>query len=354
MNPNERPLYRVDGVYGLFADAAVWDQASGELFFISLWGRDTALQEFLARLSLPPGQGGFSAFNLTGTGQEGKVLVRVSNPGQMAKLGGRMPSSGLFGEVAQTWIYTPLALSLDYAGRRALRILRADTDGPDQADEAFEAEAAWSLLKEVSHLPLLDGWRQAVVQAAFGRGWIKRHQGIAANALEIDLGDPDYETVISGLIKGGILRPPGDTLPPSSNDRGQGEPESPPPSGRKRLTSEQLDSHLFQFSGTENWYRHWLAKAMLYTDGVKSFAEHGGQEGAYWFLDVVATEFFPLLRKEAFLHIVLSVKDRKATIRVDDGNDHALREKPIEFTDMQEGDWRFYLTDNVLLLPGEY
>lgn len=353
MNPNERPLYRVDGVYGLFADAAAWDQASGELFFISLWGRDTALQEFLARLSLPSGQGGFSAFNLAGTGQEGKVPVRVSNPGQMAKLGGRMPSSGLFGEVAHVWLYTPLALSPDYAGRRTLRILREDAT-VQGGEDAFDSDAVWTLLKEVSHLPLLDGWRQAVVEAAAGRGWIKRHAGIAANALEIDLGDPDYEAVVSGLVKGGILRLPGDTPPPPSNGRGQGGSESPPPPARKRLTSEQLDSHLFQFSGTENWHRHWLAKAMLYTDGVKSFAEHGGQEGAYWFLDVVATEFFPLLRKEAFLHIVLSVKDRKAAIRVDDGNDHVLREKPIEFTDMQEGDWRFYLTDSVLLLPGEY
>lgn len=332
-------LYLVDGVHGLYVDAAAWDEGSRELFFISLWGRDTAIQELLARLSLPSEQGGFSAFNLTRADQGGKVLVRVSNPQVLAKMSGRMPAANVFGEIAHTWIYVPLALRPDYAGRRALRIIRAEA-GAD--GEAAEADAAWALLQEVSHLPLLDGWRRVVTQAAAQRGWLKRHAGIAANALEIDLSAPDYEAAISGLIQSGQLRlPDGDTATPP-----------PPPSGR--LSAAQLDSHLCQFSGTENWYRHWLAKAMLYTDGVKSFAEHGGQGGAYWFLDVVATECFPLLRKEGFLHIVLSVQGGQATAKADDGNGRPLWTKAIAFTDMQEGDWRFYLTDNVLLLPGEY
>jgi len=284
------------------------------------------------------------------------VLVRVSNPGQLSKMSGRTPSSGLFGEVAHVWIYAPLALNPDYAGRRALRLIQADADAPGQGDGAFESEAVWSLLKEVSHLPLLDGWRKPVVQAAVARGWLKRHEGIAVNALEIDLSAPDFEAAVSGLIQAGQLLLPGESAAPPTppGGGGQDEPAAPPPPGNKRLTAEQLDFHLAHFSGTENWYRHWLVKGMLYTDGVKSFAEHGGQGGAYWFLDVVATEFYKLSKVAGFLHIVLSVKDGKATIKVDDGNDRVLRERRIDYTDMQAGDWRFYLTDNVLLLPGEY
>ena len=351
---NAKPLYRVDGVHGLFADAAAWNPEDGELFFISLWGRDTGVQELLARLSLPSEQGGFSAFNLSGGGQGEKVLVRVSNPGRLSKLSGRMPSSSLFGELAHVWIYAPLALNPDYAGRRALRLFQTDADAPSPGDGLFEADAVWSLLKEVSHLPLLDEWRRPVVQAAVARGWLKRHAGIAVDAVEIDLGAPDYEAAVSGLIQAGQLRLPGECAAPPPGDGGQGEPADPPPSGNNRLTAEQLNFHLGYFSGTENWHRHSLVKAMLYTDGVKSFAEHGGQEGAYWLLDVVATEFFPLLRQEAFLHLVLSVQGGKATLKADDGDGRILREKAIDYTDMQAGDWRFYLTDNVLLLPGEY
>lgn len=123
----------------------------------------------------------------------------------------------------------------------------------------------------------------------------------------------------------------------------------------QRLDSDGLQALLVQCHGTEHWYRHWLAKEMLYTDGVECFAEHGGGQGAYWFVDIVATEYWPLLRKHAFLHIVLSVTaDATAQIKVDDGNDKILAEKSLDFTDMQPGDWHFYLTDNVLLLRTEY
>lgn len=110
-------------------------------------------------------------------------------------------------------------------------------------------------------------------------------------------------------------------------------------------------SDLKQFIGTEHWYRHPLVRAVLYTDGVKFFAE---KAGAYWFLDILATEVYPLLKKEPFLLIRLIVQGHKAQILVDDGNDNQLWERDIEFTDCPEGEWWFYFTDNVILLPSEY
>jgi hypothetical protein len=92
---------------------------------------------------------------------------------------------------------------------------------------------------------------------------------------------------------------------------------------------------------------------MLYTDGVQFFAENAGG-GAYWFLDIVATEVFRLQEKEAFLHIVLKAQDHKALIKADDGNGNVIWDKEIEFTDCPTGEWRFYLTDNVLMVPSEY
>ena len=85
------------------------------------------------------------------------------------------------------------------------------------------------------------------------------------------------------------------------------------------------------------------------------FAENGGYAGAYWFIDKVAFDYWPLLKTQDFLSIRLTVDENsKATVTVDDGNNHVLKTDPIEFTDLQPGIWKFYLTDNVLLLPGEY
>jgi hypothetical protein len=119
------------------------------------------------------------------------------------------------------------------------------------------------------------------------------------------------------------------------------------------MNAQELKQGMYNFTGTEQWYRHSLNRYMLYTDGTQFFAENAGG-GAYWFLDLVAFELFPLQEKEPFLFITLSSKDRSAVIKVADGNENIVYTKQIEFTDCPEGDWIFYLTDNVLLLTSEY
>lgn len=117
------------------------------------------------------------------------------------------------------------------------------------------------------------------------------------------------------------------------------------------MTSDDLKLSLQHFIGTETWWRHPINRNLLYTDGVKFFASNAG---AYWFLDIVATELAPQQGQHPFMHITLRVKDEKANITVDNGDCLILFEKKIGYTDCPEGDWEFYLTDNVLLLPSEY
>ena len=40
-----------------------------------------------------------------------------------------------------------------------------------------------------------------------------------------------------------------------------------------------------QFTGSEHWYRHALNRKIVFTDGAKHVADHGG---AYWLLDEIA------------------------------------------------------------------
>jgi len=115
--------------------------------------------------------------------------------------------------------------------------------------------------------------------------------------------------------------------------------------------SARLRADLVAFIGTENWHRHPLNRSMLLTDGVVYFAETAG---CWWFLDIVATEIFRIQATHPFLVIDLDVNDGKADIRVSDGNDVVLFKRHIHFTDAPNGLWRFYLTDNVVLLPSEY
>ena len=114
-----------------------------------------------------------------------------------------------------------------------------------------------------------------------------------------------------------------------------------------------LSADLKMFTGTEQWFRHPLSSNFLYTDGVKFFAEHCGG-GAYWFLDILATELADLQETENFMSITLDVVDSSAKITADDGNGNVLWTRNIDFTDAEKGTWKFFLTNNVLLLPSEY
>lgn len=372
-------LLILDDVKGVYVDAMVQHKDTGALLFGSFWGRDTAIQELLARLSLGLAEGGLAALRLTGFDQPDlKYRTLVESPEQLGKLTGRMPAASLFGEVVQVWLYVPLVVQPDHAGRRALRVLRTDAglDTREARESAIRSDTLWALFKEVSHLPLLDDWRGPVLEVAFEQGWLTFHSGHGVHALEIDLGHERYERAISELILAGQLRLPedyevvasmappapghgahGGAEPPSGGD-GNPEPAAAPERER-RLTSDELESRLAWFTGTQTWFRHWAVRGMTYTEGVEFFTEQGGRNGAYWFLDIVATEFFPLLRKEDFLSIRLLVarpseSERTALIQVDDGNGRILKERTIDYTDMQPGEWKFYLTDNVLLLPSEY
>ena len=60
-------LRTLDDVHGIFVDAFVQDRETGHLLFASFWSRDTALQELLARLSLPTRDGGLASLHLRGS-----------------------------------------------------------------------------------------------------------------------------------------------------------------------------------------------------------------------------------------------------------------------------------------------
>ena len=113
-----------------------------------------------------------------------------------------------------------------------------------------------------------------------------------------------------------------------------------------------LRGTLQQFYGTETWYHHQFS-SVLYTDGVKFFADAAG---AYWLLDILLTETVIAMRDhgEAFSMVTLKVKAGKARIEADDGDGNIFWSRDIDFTDAPEGDWDFYLVDGVLMLPSEY
>lgn len=110
---------------------------------------------------------------------------------------------------------------------------------------------------------------------------------------------------------------------------------------------------LRQFTGTENWYRHSIARNVLYTDGAKYLAETAG---AYWLLDEIAlAQSLPRISAEPFQAWHLRVRpDHTALLTCDDGNSNIRLSKEIPFTDFPLEEIAIYFANNVIMLTSEY
>ena len=114
------------------------------------------------------------------------------------------------------------------------------------------------------------------------------------------------------------------------------------------------------FTGSLDQYSHQLPMTpeLRLTDGTKAFAE---RMGAYWFMDIVATEFLPLLSEEDYIiFIQITVDDNNSAVIIgtdgDKGNGlKILHTRTIEYTDLLPNTgFKFYLSDGLLMLPSEY
>ena len=182
---------------GLFADALLTDER-GSLLFISLWGRDTAVQELLARMTLGNDEGGIRTLHVNT--EDGPQAVHLDRMPCMDKHTGRMSPRNLFGDLIQLWVYDKLAVEPDRANRRALMLHR-----PDDPDDVLQ-ERLWTLVREVCHLPLLAEWREPVLAMLEINAWVQPLQGRSIAAWRLELGDPKLEQEISQRIRRRELR----------------------------------------------------------------------------------------------------------------------------------------------------
>jgi hypothetical protein len=119
-------------------------------------------------------------------------------------------------------------------------------------------------------------------------------------------------------------------------------------------TATLSEVQLRQFTGSENWYRHSINRAVLYTDGAKYVADQGG---AYWLLDIIAIaqQHDKSVSAEEFQVWNLKVhSDRSATVLCDDGNGNPVYTQEIPFTDFPVDEVKLYFANNVIHLPSEY
>ncbi len=191
------PLYRIDECPDLMADGCIGDE-HGHLVFLSLWGRDTAVQEFLARLTLSSGEQGLSQFHLV-TEQRSSLPVFVGNVERLDKRTTRAFRRTLFGSMIHLWLFDKRCVKPDKANASALAILPKESSNRSQR--------LWTLVKETCPVPLLDHWCDTVLELLQSRAMLTSLP-FALGALQgyqLALDVPALTTALGFLIRSETL-----------------------------------------------------------------------------------------------------------------------------------------------------
>ena len=192
-------MLAINEVNDVYCDALVCDE--GYLVFASCWGRDTAIQELLARLTLTTSEGGISQLSFDGylspiTRVENHS-VKIGNPDRLDKMTGRMPKSNLFGDLVHVWLFDKTTRTPDYVNRQAYLLLL-----PGQDDQVNQT---WNLIKQVCHLPLLEHWQETVFSLMREQHWLKLIEGYEMNLLCINIPEDEFNSAISQKVTAGQL-----------------------------------------------------------------------------------------------------------------------------------------------------
>lgn len=155
------PLYQIEECSDLYVDACICDEQRN-LVFMSAWGRDTALQEFLARLTLGREENGLDQFHILIDGRSVPVLP---NQDMLEKRTTRQFRGTLFGSMLHLWLFDRRASAPDRANHFAFALL--------ERDEAAH-HRLWPLVMETCPLPLLQHWREPVMEV------LTQHQMLTA------------------------------------------------------------------------------------------------------------------------------------------------------------------------------
>lgn len=194
---SDQPLYRIDECSDLMADACVCGD-QGDLIFLSVWARDTAIQQFLARLTLGRDEDGLDRFHLI-TDQGGSVPVFVPSVERLEKRLTRSYRRTLFGSLVNLWLFDRRCVRPDKSTTSALALLpRAAADPTSRL---------WLLVKETCPLPLLDHWQEAVMALLRDRDML-HDLPVALGPLQgfrLGLDVPALTEALGGLIRQGVL-----------------------------------------------------------------------------------------------------------------------------------------------------
>lgn len=179
----------------LIVDSCITDE-SCTLIFGSIWGRDTAIQEILARITLNlSDELSLRYITIDGSGIHSPVYFDKEF---LEKKMARSYPGTLFGNMTHLWLFDKRVMEPDYSNHSAYLIHQNDETGSGRI---------WPLVSELAPYPLPDNWQSEVLKVVSEHHMLTPMKIILGKAgcfkiaLNVDL----IQQAVSGLIRDGSL-----------------------------------------------------------------------------------------------------------------------------------------------------
>lgn len=192
-------IYSMVEIPDLQIDACIKDD-NHNLVFLSVWGRDTSIQEFLGRAILngKSKEYGLELFHVQLDYRE--IPVYIGDVKRLEKVKQKVSDRSLFGQLTHMWVYDSKCVKADKATHKATLLTL------DESDEHHTTQL-WQVVKDLCPLPLLDHWELEILALIEQYQMIKPLNKVVgtAKAWNIDLDLPRLQCNISDMIKADLL-----------------------------------------------------------------------------------------------------------------------------------------------------
>ena len=181
----------------LFVDAFLVDE--DRWLFTSLWGNETTIQQFFARIELRDDENGLRNFTIRNPATGAEVRVSTADNKEMNKQTAKTPSSSIVGEICHCFIFNKALIQADILAGNAFVFAK-----PGETN--IDMERVWQAVKELSHIPLMDHWQSILMPHFFERHWIKALNGLNTKAFKVFIDNDEFQVLVSDLVRRNVLR----------------------------------------------------------------------------------------------------------------------------------------------------
>ncbi|WP_020406837.1 hypothetical protein [Hahella ganghwensis] len=160
------------------------------LVFLSAWGRETSLLEFIARMQASDHETGIDKITLVNPPAGANRTAYVPSAKMLEKHTSKIVSP-IFGDLVHAFVVDKRTSGFDVATRVALHLHLGNPD-------------IWGMLKKYVHVPLLDEWKDELIERFLDSGLLEfLEDGIGVNGICFKLDENVVEDVVTTFLKAG-------------------------------------------------------------------------------------------------------------------------------------------------------